>query len=419
MHKFVEAGKIAISSIMAHKLRSFLTLLGVIIGVAVVTAVATVIEGANVYIKEKIATLGSGVFSLQKASVTSFGDFQKFLDAFRRNPDLTISDLGALRESVTLADQIGAQDGGAKSVKFGNITLENVGVQGVTPNTLLISNVEVAQGRYIDESDDDARKDVAFLGSEVADGLFPGLDPIGKEIKIGPDVYTVIGVAKKLGSVLGQSQDNFVQLPMMTFFKAFGKRSSPTFRIIVWSRRGVPAEKVQDQVRVVMRTRHKLDYNKPDDFSIATDEATEQLLGSIVGVVAAVAFPVVGISLVIGGIVIMNIMLASVTERTREIGIRKSLGATRRDILMQFLVESAMMSGLGGLIGLLLAVTAMAILKQFVPVPVAVPLWAPLVAISMSTLVGVFFGLYPADRAARLDPIIALGAECCGLRYCS
>lgn len=411
MQKFIEAAAIALSSILAHKLRSFLTLLGVIIGVAVVTAVATVIEGANVYIKEKIATLGSGVFSLQKASVTSFGDFQKFLDAYRKNPDLTLDDLTALRETVGLADQIGAQDGTGKSISHGNISLESVGVQGVTPNTLLISSVEVEQGRYINDYDDDTRRDVAFLGAEVAEGLFPQIDPIGKEVKIGGDLYTVIGVAKKLGSVLGQSQDNFVQLPLMTFFKRFGARSSPTFRIMVRSRSDVPAERVQDQVRVVMRTRHKLDYNKPDDFSIATDEATEQLLGSIVGVVAAVAFPVVGISLVIGGIVIMNIMLASVSERTREIGIRKSLGATRRDILMQFLVESAMMSGIGGLIGLLLAVAGMAIVRQFVPVPVSIPVWAPVVAIGMSTLVGIFFGMYPANRAARLDPITALRAE--------
>jgi putative ABC transport system permease protein len=271
----------------------------------VVTAVATVIEGANVYIKEKIATLGSGVFTLQKASITSFGDFQKFLDAFRRNPDLTLDDLSALRESATLAEQIGAQDGGSKSVKYGNVTLDNVGVQGVTPKYAASFKRRGRTGPVHKRlRRRQPQKDVAFLGSEVAEGLFPQVDPIGKDIKIGADTYMVIGVAKKLGSVLGQSQDNFVQLPLMTFFKAFGKRSSPTFRIIIRSRSTVGPDKVQDQVRMLMRTRHKLDYNEPDDFSIATDEATEQLLGSIVNVVAAVAFPVVGISLVIGGIVI-------------------------------------------------------------------------------------------------------------------
>jgi putative ABC transport system permease protein len=411
MQKFIEAAKIAISSIMAHKLRSFLTLLGVIIGVTVVTAVATVIEGANVYIKEKIATLGSGVFTVQKASLGSFGDFQKFIEAFRRNPDLTVADLTALRESVTLADEIGAQDGGSKSVKYGNISLDGVGVQGVTPNTFVLSNVEVAQGRFISDFDEADRKNVCFIGSDVAEGLFPQVDPLGKDIKIGADTFMVIGVAKKLGSVLGQSQDNFIELPLSTFFKAFGTRSSPTFLIKVRARPGVPPEKVQDQVRLVMRTRHKLDYQQPDDFSIATDEVTEQLFGTITGTVAAVAFPVVGISLVIGGIVIMNIMLATVTERTREIGLRKSVGATRRDILIQFLVESAILSALGGIIGLSLAVLIMSIIGRFAPVPVAIPLWAPAVAIGVSTLVGIFFGMYPANRAASLDPITALRAE--------
>lgn len=411
MYKFIEATKIAISSIMAHKLRSFLTLLGIIIGVAVVTAVATVIEGANVYIKEKIATLGTGVFTVQKASLNSFGDFQKFIEAFRKNPDLTLDDLSALREGVTLADEIGAQDGGSKQVKYGNISLESVGVQGVTPNTFALSNVEVERGRFISDFDDDSRKNVCFIGSDVAEGLFPQVDPLGKDIKIGADTYTVIGVAKKLGSVLGQSQDNFVELPLSTFFKAFGKRSSPTFLIKVRARQGVPVEKVQDEVRLIMRSRHKLDYNKPDDFSISTDEVTEQLFGTITGTVAVVAFPVVGISMVIGGIVIMNIMLATVTERTREIGIRKSVGATRRDILIQFLVESAMLSGFGGLIGLLLAVVIMTIVGRAVGVPVAIPLWAPVSAIGVSTLVGIFFGMYPANRAARLDPITALRAE--------
>ncbi|HMG36939.1 MAG TPA: ABC transporter permease [Blastocatellia bacterium] len=411
INKFIEAAAIALASIMAHKLRSFLTLLGVIIGVAVVTAVATVIEGANVYIKEKIATLGTGVFSLQKASLTGFGDFQKFFEAFRKNPDLGPEDVRVLREQVSLAEQIGAQDGGSRQIKYGNIALEGVGVQGVTPNLILLSNIEVEQGRYFGDFDDDNRREVCFLGADVVDGLFPSGDPIGKEIKIGSDSFTVVGVAKKLGSVLGQSQDNFVLLPLSTFVKTFAKRTSPTFQIKIRARSGVPIEAVQDQVRLVMRTRHKLNYNQPDDFAISTDEATEQLLGQITGTVGAVAFPVVGISLVIGGIVIMNIMLATVTERTREIGIRKSLGATRTDILVQFLVEAALLSGMGGLIGLLIAVSAMWVVGKYAPVPFAVPMWAPAIAIGISTLVGLFFGIYPANRAAKLDPIAALRAD--------
>src|ERR1051325_6693020 len=384
MNKFLEAAAIAISSILSHKLRAFLTLLGVIIGVFVVTAVATVIEGANVYIKEKIATLGAGVFRVQKASMT-FGDFQKFMDAYRKNPDLKMEDLYALRENVTLAEQIGAQDGGSKPVKYGNTSVEGVGTQGCTPNMIFLSNVEVAQGRYLSDVDEESRRYVAYIGAEVATKLFPSEAPLAKTIKIGNDEYAVIGVAKALGTVLGFSQDNFIHIPMSTYLKVFGSRRTLTF--VIRSREGAPIDKVEDQVRLVLRTRHKRDYNQDDDFAFTSDETTEQTLGTITKTVASVAFPVVGISLVIGGIVIMNIMLATVTERTREIGIRKSLGATRRDILVQFLVESAMLSGFGGVVGLLLAVTVMTIVGKFVPVPVAVPVWAPVVAISVSTLV--------------------------------
>ncbi len=411
MNKFLEAARIALTSIWSHKLRSFLTLLGVIIGVAVVTAVATVIEGANVYIEEKIATLGSGVFRLQKASITGFGNFEKFLEALRKNPDLTIEDMMALRQSATLAEHIVGQDGSARMVKYGSASLESVGVQGVSPNNIYVSSLEVEQGRYFTEYDDENKKDVCFIGADVVKGLFPAEDPIGKEIKVGRDTFTVIGVAKSIGSVMGMSQDNFVQLPLKTFLKTIGNRKSASFLIIVRAKEGVPLEAVQDQVRVLMRSRHKLDYNQPDDFSVATDEVTQQMFGTITGTVAAVAFPVVGISLVIGGIVIMNIMLATVTERTKEIGIRKSLGATRRDILIQFLVESSMLSGVGGLIGLLLAVLIMTVIGRFAPVPVAIPFWAPFIAISVSTLTGLFFGIYPANRAAKLDPITALRAD--------
>jgi putative ABC transport system permease protein len=408
MNKFLEAAAIALTSILSHKLRAFLTLLGVIIGVFVVTAVATVIEGANVYIKEKIATLGSGVFRVQKASMT-FGDFQKFQEAYRKNPDLKLDDLYALRENVNLAEQIGAQDGSSKPVKYSNISVEGVGTQGVTPNMIYLSNVEAAQGRYISDADEESRRYVAYIGAEVATKLFPSEDPLGKAIKIGNEEYTVIGVAKALGTVLGFSQDNFIHIPMATYLKVFGSRRSLTF--VIRAREGVPIDRVEDQVRLLLRTRHKRDYNQEDDFAFTSDETTEQTLGTITKTVASVAFPVVGISLVIGGIVIMNIMLATVTERTREIGIRKSLGATRRDILVQFLVESAMLSLMGGIFGLLLALTVMTIVGRIAPIPVAIPVYAPIIAILVSTLTGLFFGIYPANRAAKLDPIVALRAD--------
>lgn len=408
MNKIIEAAAIAISSILSHKLRAFLTLLGVIIGVFVVTAVATVIEGANVYIKEKIATLGTGVFRVQKASMT-FGNFEQFQEAYRKNPDLKMEDLYALREIVSLAEQIGAQDGGARPIKYGNNAVEGVGIQGVTPNLIYLTNVEVVQGRYISDVDEESRRSVAYIGAEVATKLFPTEDPIGKVIKIGSNEYTVIGVAKALGTVLGFSQDNFVHIPMSNYLKVFGSRRSLTF--VIRAREGTPIAAVEDQVRLALRTRHKRDYNQPDDFAITSDETTEQTLGTITKTVASVAFPVVGISLVIGGIVIMNIMLATVTERTREIGIRKSLGATRRDILVQFLVESAMLSMMGGILGLLMAIVVMTILGKFVPVPVAIPFYAPIIAIGVSTLTGLFFGIYPANRAAKLDPITALRAD--------
>src|SRR5262249_4533556 len=268
---------------------------------------------------------------------------------------------------------------------------------------------EVAEGRYISDSDEENRRYVAYIGSEVATKLFAAEDPVGKVIKLGNEEYTVIGVAKTLGTVLGFSQDNFVQMPMSTYLKVFGSRRSLTF--VIRARDGVPIETVQDQVRVVLRTRHKRDFNQPDDFAITSDETTEQTLGTITKTVASVAFPVVGISLVIGGIVIMNIMLATVTERTKEIGIRKSLGATRRDILVQFLVESAMLSMMGGIVGLIMAIVVMTVVGRFAPIPVAIPFWAPVIAILVSTLTGLFFGIYPANRAAKLDPIAALRAD--------
>lgn len=406
---WLEAFRIAFDSISAHKLRSFLTLLGVIIGVAVVTAVATVIEGANAYVSEKIASLGSGVFQVQKASVQGFGDFQKFLEALRKNPDLKYEDLLALRQKVRSADEIAAVDIRVTTAKYASTEVEGVLLQGVTPNLGQVRSLDVASGRFLTSFDDENKRQVVFIGAEVAKGLFGGVDPVGKEIKLGADRYAVAGVAKALGSVLGFSQDNFVMIPLSVYLKTFGSRRSLTF--VVHTREGLPRASAEDEVRTVLRTRHALKYEQPDDFSFVTDESTEALFGTLTTLVASVALPITGISLVVGGIVIMNIMLVSVTERTKEIGIRKSLGARSRDILLQFLIESVILSATGGLFGLLVAYAGMKIASGIWSVPVALPVWAVAIALMVSSSVGLFFGIYPANRAAKLDPIEALRSE--------
>ncbi len=405
----MEAFRMAVNSLSSHKLRSLLTLLGVIIGVAVVTAVAAVIEGAESYVREKIADLGQGIFRVEKASFEALGDFQKFLDARAKNPDLTLEDYQALIRRVPEATAIGAVDATSVPVKYGNVELMDVSVDGVTPNMVDLSNVQVERGRYIDAVDDDNRRLVCFLGAEVAEGLFPQLDPLGKEVKIAGHPFKVIGIAKKLGTVLGQSQDNFVKLPLSTFQKQFGNRRSLSFYI-----KGdptVPLERVQDQVRLALRSRHQLSYNAADDFSLVTNEATEALFGQFIAAVAAVALPVTGISLIVGGIVIMNTMLVSVNERTKEIGIRKSVGARRRDIALQFLMEASMLSGLGGVIGLLIAYAITTIGSRAIGIPMVLPWWAMSAAVSVALGIGLTFGIYPALRAARLDPVEALRTE--------
>ncbi|MBX7223777.1 MAG: ABC transporter permease [Blastocatellia bacterium] len=406
---WTEVFRLAFDAIFANKLRSGLTLLGVIIGIFSVTVVATLLEGANSYVSEKVSSFGAGTLQVVKASFQGFGNFEKFLKAFNQNPDLTREDMEALREQVTLAQAIGATDGSSAPIRYGNTELTGVGIQGVTGNFTQLSMVEPASGRYFTDFDDENRRYVCFLGQDVAKGLFPATDAVGHDIRIGNNVFNVVGVCKPLGTFFGQSQDNFVQIPLGTYLKIFGSRRS--LSLFVKPKDKVDPLKVEDQLRVIMRSRHHLKPGQDDDFSIVNDETTQELFTTLTGAVAAVALPITGISLLVGGIVIMNIMLVSVTERTREIGIRKSVGARQRDILAQFLAESALLSGLGGLIGLTSAYTVMRIVSAFSSLPVALPLWAVATSLLVSTAVGLFFGIYPASRAAKLDPIQALRAE--------
>ncbi|MCI0661308.1 MAG: ABC transporter permease [Acidobacteria bacterium] len=406
--RFLEAVKIAFSSLRAHKLRSFLTLLGVIFGVMTVVAVAAVIEGFFRYIDRTVtADLGTNTVVLDKFGIIT--SFDEWITANRRNKDLTLSDAEYLRERMTLAQFIGVQGYSSAELRAADQKLTRVTVRGISAGMVNIDTTQPEFGRYINEDDDARHRSVVLIGSEIADNLFNNRQVVGREIKLDGRLFEVIGVAKEQGSFFGQSRDDFVVIPLSSFQKMYGSRRSVSISIKAYDNGNL--QDVQDQIKMLMRARHRLGYNDKDTFGLVTADAINNFVQALFGLIAAVALGVTSISMVVGGIVIMNIMLVTVTERTHEIGIRKSLGARRRDILMQFLVESITLSMIGGFIGLSIAYGISVLLVRLTPIPAELPIWAALVAIFASSGVGLVFGIYPAWKAARLDPIVALRAE--------
>jgi putative ABC transport system permease protein len=402
-----ETFAIAMDTLRAHKLRTFLTLLGVMLAVTTLVAVMSILNGLNLYVADKVANLGSNAFVIDRVGiVTNLEQWNKA----RKRPQLTVDDLDALREGMKSAEHIAGQQQTVADVRYGNALSEDVAIIGANPEFGEIRDMDAASGRMLTQIDEDHRANVAVIGPDLVQKLFGGVDPIGKEIRAGQGQYQVVGVTSAKGSVLGQSQDNFVMIPLGTYRKELlTPQDSVTIFVSATSQKAMPA--AVDEARVILRSRHHQRYADEDNFGIVQPSALMGIWDNLTSNVFGVAVWVTSVFLVVGGIVIMNIMLASVTERTREVGLRKSLGARRRHIVMQFLVESAMLAASGGVVGVAIALAISAVVRGATSIPISTPVFAVVVALFLSTSVGLFFGIYPAVRASKLDPIEALRAD--------
>ena len=406
---FAEAFWIAMASLRAAKLRSFLTLLGIILSTTTLLAVMSVIHGMNRYVADKIADLGAGGFVVVRMAF--FGDFdpKKFLELLRKNPQLKVEEFEFLKSQARLVKDMGMRSSTRADITAGAIREDDVQVMGGSTNMNVLSNIQVESGRYFSEAENFNRRTVAFIGADLKTRFFENVDPVGKSINIAGRPYTVIGVAKRMGSVFGQSQDNFVHIPINTYFKQYTARAGLSFAI-----QAIDQDRMQqamDEVRVLLRSYRHLPPGREDNFTVFASDSIMSLWERLTSAIAATAVAVVSVFMVVGGVVIMNIMLAVVTERTVEIGVRKSLGARRIDILQQFLIESAVLSSFGGFAGVAIAWVVAAIVRNSTPVPMELPPIAIFLGVGISAVVGLFFGIYPAHQASKLDPIEALRAE--------
>jgi putative ABC transport system permease protein len=404
-----EAVSVAAASLRSSKMRSFLTLLGIILATATLIAVMAVINGMDQYIAQQVSDMGGDGFRVVRLAMIGEFDPKKYLELLRRNPKLKRDEYEFLKSETTMCRELGMEGYQRVPAHFQKTKVDAVLVRGVTSNMAGIANVQVTSGRFFTETDSQRRLAVAFIGSEVKDLFFPNGNAVGKTLELQGRPFEVIGVARAQGSVFGQSRDNFVMIPIGTFFKMFGSQTDINYFGVALDR--VHYYQAQDEARALLRGYRHLRPNQEDNFSIVGSDSLTEAWDKMTGAIAATAVAVVSVFMVVGGVVIMNIMLAVVSERTHEIGIRKSVGARRRDILSQFLVESSMLAGAGGVIGVLVAWGLAALVRTATPVPMSVPAGAVVLSVLLSTSVGLFFGIYPARRAAMLDPIEALREE--------
>lgn len=399
---------VAIEAMNAQKLRTVLTVLGLTMGVATLMTVMTLVQGANVYVEQKIANLGTNVFRLAKTPFAVV-DFTVVVKALK-NKNIDLSDYRAVADQCKACEEVGASANGTLSVQYKNKQTDDTSIIGYTPNMVDIDTRTLDLGRYFTPSEDRHAAYVCVIGSSLVDQFFPYENPIGRTIRTGSLEFTVIGTFQKIGSVLGQDQDNFVIIPLNTYLKVRGSRSSLTLEI-----KASGGEKnfnaAQDEARVIMRTRRHDQPGADDSFFIGTAQSYIALWQSISGSFFAVFVMVSSISAVVGGIVIMNVMLVSVTQRTREIGVRRAVGATKADIQRQFLTESVLQCLIGGAVGIAIGFGCALALRTLTSFPAAVQTWVAVLGLVVSSTIGLFFGIYPARKAAHLDPVNALRTE--------
>jgi putative ABC transport system permease protein len=402
-----ETLRLALDTLRSHKLRTLLTLLGVILAVTTLVAVMSVLNGLNLYVATKIANLGANAFIVDRFGIIT--NQQEWWNAQKR-PAITPDDIAALRNDMKLASAVVGEQQTTADVRYNGIRMENVNIVGASPFFAPLEAIDVSSGRLLTDADEIHRSPVCVIGADVYKKFFEGMDAVGKTIRPGQSEYEIVGVAKTLGTVLGQSRDNFILIPLNTYRKEWLKPDD-SIMVFIQARNPDWMPAAEDEARVILRARHHLRYRDPDDFGIIEPSSLMSLWQNLTGNIFAIAVWVTSVFLVVGGIVIMNIMLASVTERTREIGVRKALGARRRHIIMQFLVESSLLAASGGAIGVVLALVIAYLVRAISPVPISTPLFVILIALGLSTAVGLFFGIYPAMRASRLNPIEALRVE--------
>jgi putative ABC transport system permease protein len=404
-----EAFKLAVQSLWGNKLRSILTLIGVVMGVASVIMVLTLVQGAKRYISTKLSGYGADVLTVNRMASVIMSADEYF--KFQKRKIVRMEDYEAIKEGCTQCSEVGALLNKSTNVVYNGHSSNNTGVRGYTWTMMSLNNIDIAVGRGFTPADEEHATHNVIVGYDIVDNLIGDVDPLGKEIRVDGIPYTIIGVGDRQGKTLGQSQDNWVAVPITTYQQIYGYNDSVDIYARVASGGAEAMERAKDEVRVIMRSRRHLAPGHADDFEIETNDTFLDIANQLLGVFAWVVLGLGSIALVVGGVVIMNIMLVSVTERTREIGVRKALGAKQRDVLVQFLIESASLALVGGIFGVMGGVLVGKLITVFVGFPTAVPLWAIVLGLFLASAVGIFFGVYPASKAARLDPVVALRAE--------